>query len=162
MRSGPAPAAGAPAARGRAILPETFTLRGMVLGTVILVALVVLIPTMRAYVQQTADLRSLRAEVVEQTETRDALQVELDRYADEAYVVAQARERLSFVLPGEQAYRVLDPETIVDTRNPDTGKVVGDGPVDAGFADGVPWYEALAGSVVIAGEAGTRASEDNG
>lgn len=162
MRSGAATPARASAARGRAILPETFTLRGMVLVGVSLVALVVLIPTGLAFVQQTTELRELRGQVAAATEERDQLQVELDRWSDEAYVVAQARERLSFVLPGEQSYRVLDPETVVDTRNPETGKAVEDGPVEAGYADGVPWYESLAASVRIAGEAGTRPSGENG
>ncbi|WP_052366999.1 FtsB family cell division protein [Paraoerskovia marina] len=162
MRSAPARTGSAPATGGRTILPEAFTLRGIVLAGVVLVALVVLIPTGRAYVEQTTELRELRNELSAATQTRDDLQVELDRWSDDAYVVAQARERLSFVLPGERSYRVLDPDTVVDTRNPETGQAVGTGAVESGFSEDVAWYESLAGSVTIAGEAGARASEDNG
>ena len=37
---------------------------------------------------------------------------DIKRWDDKAYITAQARERLGFVFPGEQAVRVLHPEAV--------------------------------------------------
>ena len=67
---------------------------------------------------------------------------------------AQARERLSFVMPGEKAFRVVDPETVPDTPP------AADGPasvLDSGST--LPWYATVWESVQVAGEdAGRRAT----
>src|SRR5690625_6013579 len=49
----------------------------------------------------------------EAAEEREAhLRAELARWEDPAYVAAQARERLAFVMPGETAYKVIDPDFV--------------------------------------------------
>lgn len=134
------------------LLPEVVTVRSLVIAVVVLLAVVLLLPTVRAYVNQTGELRALRAEVAAAEAERDALEVELGRWDDEAYVVAQARDRLSFVMPGERAWRVIDPDTVVDVVDPETGRRLTDGPVGVDPEDGAPWYVSVWRSVQLAGE----------
>ncbi|WP_286217180.1 FtsB family cell division protein [Paraoerskovia sediminicola] len=126
----------------------------MVMFVVVLVAIAMLLPTLRAYVNQAGELREVQRDLAAAKEQRDSLQVELDRWDDRSYVIAQARDRLSFVMPGETAYRVLDPGTAGERLNPDTGEEVGPGLVDPSAA-GLPWYSALWHSVKIAGQEGS-------
>ena len=138
--------------RNGLLLPEVVTVRSLVIAVVVLLAVVLLLPTLRAYVNQTGELRALRAEVAAAEAERDDLQVQLGRWDDEAYVIAQARDRLSYVMPGERAWRVIDPETVVDDLDPETGRKVTDGPVGVEGNDGAPWYTSLWRSVQLAGE----------
>jgi cell division protein FtsB len=64
-----------------------------------------------------------------------ALEAERDRLQDPAYVAAEARRRLHFVLPGETAYVVLVPE--------ETEPAESEGPVGSQ----APWYSQVWGSV---------------
>ncbi len=121
----------------------------------VLVAFAVLFPTVRAYLAQRSELDRLATQVAEAERTESDLQAELDRWQDPAYVAAQARERLQFVLPGETSYRVIDPEVIVEapeievtTDGSGTGPAV---PLDAGQR---PWYATVWQSVEEAGAAG--------
>ncbi|MDF2808875.1 MAG: hypothetical protein K0S43_3821 [Cellulosimicrobium sp.] len=129
------------------------------LSVVVLLAVVLLLPTLRAYVNQTGELRDLRSDLVEAQGEHDELQSELDRWEDQAYVEREARDRLNFVMPGERPWRVLDPETVVDDIDPQTGQAITDGPVQ-GYEDGTPWYEAIWASVQVAG--GQPAPSDGG
>ncbi|UKJ65630.1 septum formation initiator family protein [Cellulosimicrobium cellulans] len=133
------------------LLPEVVTVRTLVLSVVVLLAVVLLLPTLRAYVNQTGELRELRNDLAQAENRRDDLQSELDRWDDQAYVEREARDRLNFVMPGERPWRVLDPETVVDDIDPQTGRTITDGPVQ-GYEDGTPWYEAIWASVQVAGE----------
>ena len=63
----------------------------------------------KEYLRQRSELARLRAESVATQNRVDALEALKLRWADPAYVQAQARERLHFVLPGETAYVVLQP-----------------------------------------------------
>lgn len=136
------------------------TVRSLVISVVVLLAVVLLLPTVRAYVNQTGELRALRAEVAEAEAERDELEVQLGRWDDQAYVVAQARDRLSYVLPGERAWRVVDPQTVVDDLDPQTGRPIADGPVGIATGDSTtPWYSSLWRSVQIAGEQPEPGSE---
>lgn len=134
------------------------------LSVVVLLALVLLLPTVRAYVNQTGELRELRGELADAQTQHDELEAELDRWDDQAYVEREARDRLNFVMPGERPWRVLDPETVVDDIDPQTGEAITDGPVQ-GYETGTPWYEAIWTSVQVAGEqpvpSGTAATDDD-
>jgi len=131
----------------RADEPRQVTVRAVMLFVVILVAFVLLAPTLRAYVAQQEQLRELN-DAIAATQARTAgLQAAIDRWDDEAYVQAQARDRLGFVMPGETPYVVVDPETItgeepVDTEDP--------GPVTMPRTG--PWYLTVWDSVQVAGE----------
>src|SRR5690606_31805760 len=108
-------------------IARVLSVRALALGVVLLVAFSVLLPTVRAYLGQRAELESLAQEVAAVEQQHEELQAELDRWSDEAYVAARARERLSFVMPGETAYRVIDPEAVTEplTVENDAGPLAG-------------------------------------
>ncbi|MBU4337637.1 MAG: septum formation initiator family protein [Actinobacteria bacterium] len=120
----------------------------MVLGVVVLLAFVLVYPTLHAYIAQRAALATLDAQVAAAQQQNDDLQNDLQRWQDPAYVTSQARERLAFVLPGERAYRVVDPETVQETPT------ASDGPAGAvQDTTSLPWYTSVWQSVEVAGEA---------
>lgn len=131
------------------LLPEVVTVRTLVLSVVVLLALVLVLPTVRAYVNQADELQALRTDLSDAQAERADLEAELARWDDRAYVERQARDRLNFVMPGERPWRVLDPETVVDDVDPQTGRTISDGPVQ-GYEDGTPWYQAVWESVQVA------------
>jgi hypothetical protein len=71
---------------------------------------------------------------------------DLARWDDPAYVVAQARERLGYVFPGETPYRVVDPEVVATEPNDVSGAI--ETPVTTVLA---PWYSTLWDSIEQAG-----------
>lgn len=108
--------------------------RVVVLILVLVLALAVILPSLRAYSRQNERLAELRAEAEAARQEVADLEAELARWDDPAYVIAQARSRLTYVLPGETPYRVVDPETV-------TGDLSDDTDVDPiPIRDGVPWY----------------------
>ncbi len=135
-------------------LARLLSVRALLLGVVVLIGFAMVFPTVRAYLAQRAQLDSLAAEVAA-SEAREAdLQSQLARWDTDAYVIAQARERLSYVMPGETAYRVIDPgsvaeESRVSSSSPDsdTGLALPTGGAVA------PWYTTIWSSVQLAGEA---------
>jgi cell division protein FtsB len=128
----------------------TITVRTLALGLVLLVAFIVVAPTLRAYLDQRQQYRALESELRAVGADVEALDAELRRWSDPAYVQAQARERLSFVQPGEAAFRVIDPETVVGEDDA-VGALEGlEESVDT--APVVPWYLAVWESVQDAGE----------
>lgn len=124
------------------------TWRAAVLLLVVALAVAVALPSVRSYITQQETLGELRAEAAAGRAEVEDLRAEVARWEDPAYVVAQARERLTYVFPGETPYRVVDAEVVVD------------GPADGSPAAerepaalaGAPWYDRLWGSVVEAGE----------
>ncbi|HEY0217811.1 MAG TPA: septum formation initiator family protein [Cellulomonas sp.] len=128
----------------------------MVMLIVVSIAFVLVFPTLRQYLDQQVQLEQLRAEVAAAEQDNEDLQAELDRWSDPAYVEAQARERLAFVMPGERALRVSDPEIVPeDTATSGTttaGPAVESDPTR-------PWYAQIWDSVQVAGVAGTGTDE---
>jgi cell division protein FtsB len=130
-----------------------FTVRAMVLAVVLLMAFVVLFPTVRESLAQRASLQSLRDQVA-MSQTRNAnLTAELARWKDPAYVAAQARERLAFVLPGETPFRVIDPETVTALKTPTKVAAALHGPALPADGTTEPWYARIWTSVQLAGDA---------
>ena len=132
------------------LLPEVLTVRLIVLGVVLLIATVLLVPTVRAAVQQSMELHQLRSTLAAQQSQADALRGELERWDDNAYVEGQARDKLHYVMPGDHVWRTIGGDDIVDDVDPLTGKPVDDGVVGTLTDDGTPWYAALWTSVQVA------------
>jgi len=63
----------------------------------------------REFLRQRAELNDLRAATRSAQATVAALQAQKDLWADPAYVKAQARARLHYVMPGEVMFVVLHP-----------------------------------------------------
>lgn len=139
---------------GRGELARLLSVRALLLGVVLLIAFAMVFPTVRAYLAQRAMLGSLQAQVVAAEAREKQLRTDLGRWEVDAYVVAQARERLSYVMPGEKAYRVIDPQSVAEPA-----QVVGSTPgTEGGVAlpiggASAPWYATVWESVGLAGEA---------
>ena len=132
------------------VLPEVLTVRLLVLAVVVLIATVLLVPTVRAAVQQQMELHQLRGQIEAQTAEADRLQRELERWDDEAYVEGRARTELLFVMPGDRMWRTVGGENVVEDVDPDTGKKVDAGVVGGTGVAGTPWYTTLWESVRVA------------
>jgi hypothetical protein len=78
-----------------------------VLVLVVAVLMVSYASSLRAYLQQRAHINDLKAAIAQHEADIDELESEKARWDDPAYVRAQARERLGYVMPGEKAYLVL-------------------------------------------------------
>ncbi len=120
--------------------------RTAVLAVVVVLALAVLLPSLRVYFAQQENLRQLRAERDTAATEVDDLSNDLGRWDDPAYVVAQARERLAYVFPGETAYRVVDPELVKSQVQEVSGAI--ETPNSTQLS---PWYTTLWDSIEEAG-----------
>jgi cell division protein FtsB len=132
------------------VLPEVLTVRMLVLAVVVLITAVLLVPTVRAAVQQRMELSQLHGQVATRQAEADRLQDELERWKDDAYVEGQARERLLMVMPGDHVWRTVGDDGVVEDIDPATGKKVDAGIVGGSADQGTPWYTTLWGSVGVA------------
>jgi cell division protein FtsB len=135
-----------PTASAAARRRPLFTGRAVVLvGLVLLLALTLAGP-IRQYLAGQAELARLAAEGQELDQRAADLAAELDRQSDPAYAQRQARERLSYVLPGDRLVIVVDGEAVEG----DAGTLA----AAAERPEPVPWYEGLLRSVADADGAG--------
>ena len=128
-------------------MPRLVTPRALVLGVVVLLAFALVYPTAQSYLAQRARLDAAERDLADAQTRRAELDNELERWSDPAYVTSQARSRLSFVLPGERAFRVVDPET-VDAPTPQAG------PAGTLTRSDRAWYADVWTSVKIVGGGG--------
>jgi cell division protein FtsB len=119
--------------------------RAVVLTGVMALALAVMVPSARAFLRQQETIDDLQGQVNAAHAEVDDLEGQVARWNDPAYVIAQARDRLLYVLPGEVPYRVVDPEFVLD---PGTTQEVGPG---AAPETKRPWFVKLWGSIESAG-----------
>ncbi len=98
---------------------------------------------LREYLAQRGDINDYRAQVAEQEQRVAELRRQHERWQDDAYVEAQARERLHYVMPGEKSYVVLEADEAPAE----------DGVVEAQAPERVrsPWFTDLWNSVEAAG-----------
>ena len=122
--------------------------RAAMLALVVCLLAISLAYPLREYLSQRGDIADYRATVAEQEKRVTELQKQHKRWSDEAYVQAQARERLHYVMPGETSYVVLESD---------------DAPADDGVVEALPsetkrspWFTDLWSSVEAAGRTGTR------
>ncbi|WP_144268122.1 septum formation initiator family protein [Demequina sp. NBRC 110055] len=127
------------------------TWRTAIIVFVAILAFAVVWPTARAYLEQQNMLDGLRADAAAAQAEVDDLTADVARWDDDAYIEAQARERLTYVYPGETAYRVLDPETLEAVGAEDEASA------EEAVAQGDTWYDALWNSVEVAGEVDRKA-----
>jgi len=129
-----------------------FTGQAVLLGGLVLLLALTLAGPIRQYLAGRAQLEQLAAEGRELDQRAADLQEQLDRQADPAYTERQARERLTYVLPGDRLVVVVDGEQVEG----DAGTLA-----DAATADEPqPWYEGLLESVAVAdGDAAAEPGE---
>jgi len=119
-----------------------------VLAAVLGLAFALVWPSVRVYTDQRAQNAALTAERDAAQAEVDDLQAQLQRWQDPAFVVAQARERLAYVYPGETPYRVVDPEV---ARPAAVGSA--DDVAEGTVVVGGPWFDRMWASVEAAGAA---------
>jgi cell division protein FtsB len=119
--------------------------RAVVLTGVLALALAVMVPSVRAYLRQQETIEDLRGQVADAQAEVEDLEGQVARWNDPAYVIAQARDRLLYVLPGETPYRVVDPQFVLDAATtPDAIPGVAAEPER-------PWFATLWSSIEAAG-----------
>jgi hypothetical protein len=125
----------------------------MVAG-VLVVLVLLLAPYVRPWVAQRSQIADGNRRVQDLQRQVTALSDQRRQWDDPAYVRAQARQRLNFVMPGQTGLVVLDdspaPKSAADPRS-----------VDAAVpsrVDGQPWYATVWQSVRIAGDPDTGRS----
>jgi hypothetical protein len=112
---------------------------------VLLILVISYASSLRIYVEQAQEIAATRTEIAQRSQRIAELEAEKTRWDDPAYVAAQARERLGWVVPGEIGYVVVDP----------TGKPLGGGArIDGGGTPpptpAMPWWTKLWNSVETA------------
>lgn len=105
---------------------------------------VVLAPTVGLLLEQRRDIAALEAQVAEQREHVDTLEVEVARWDDPAYIEAQARDRLFFVYPGETSFVLLDDRSALEAASSEVPSATLEAP-------GSDWSAAVASSFLLAG-----------
>jgi cell division protein FtsB len=127
----PPPSAPPPGRRSSA---GSFTGRALVLALVTATLLLSLAVPVRAWFAQRSEIAGLRADVDAARDRVAALEVQKERWDDPAFVAAEARRRLHFVLPGEVGFVTLGAQGATDTA------VAGEDPQ-------APWYSSLWGAL---------------
>ncbi|PJM76418.1 FtsB family cell division protein [Bifidobacterium felsineum] len=107
-----------------------------------------LVSTFHTYALNLAELNGLKREEASLIAKKQELENNIKRWDDKAYVTAQARERLGFVFPDEQAVRVLHPEAVTGTET-QSGE---SGSSQDSSKKVLPWYSELAYSFKKADE----------
>jgi cell division protein FtsB len=130
--------AGASGARRRPL----FTGRAVLLGALVLLLALTLAGPMRQFLAGRAELVQLAADGRELDQRAQSLEQQLTRQADPAYAERQARERLTYVLPGDRLVVVVNGETVAG----DAGTVTPPGAAKAPSS----WYAGLMESLSVA------------
>jgi cell division protein FtsB len=100
----PARKSGPSVPRRRAVLTARAAVLTVALASV---ALALALP-FKIWVAQRGEINSMTGQIHAQQQRVAALKHEQQRWSDPAYIRAQARARLHYVMPGETAYIVLD------------------------------------------------------
>jgi hypothetical protein len=104
--------------------------------------------SLRVWFDQHQQITALQQEIRDREKRVNELNDEIARWDDDAFVKAQARQRLGWVMPGEVGYRVIGAD----------GKPIGAPPEPSAPTDGTAdaekptWYTKLWGSVEGAGK----------
>lgn len=110
-----------------------------------IVGTLVLSPKVSTFVQQQREIAQLRENIRQYREAVDQIDAERAQWKDPAYVRAQARDRLSYVLPGETQLTII--EDVVLPAESDEETRAGLTQVQRN------WAKDLAASVIASGNA---------
>ena len=103
--------------------------------------------SLRAYLQQRSHINELKTSIAQHEANIDALETEKARWDDPAYVRAQARARLGYVMPGEKTYLVLD-----ENGQPLEPQAELQDPTTVIRSTATPWWDDAWASVELAGD----------
>jgi cell division protein FtsB len=137
------PATGGAAAPGNWLRSIRFSGFTVLMFVVIVMFVVIIAPGLRVYIEQRQELAALHAAVDAKSQQNDDLTAQIARWSDPAYIKAEARDRLYYVMPGETSFLVIDDV-------PSTGST--DAPVsDTITTTNVDWLSSLFASGMTAG-----------
>lgn len=108
-----------------------------------ILAVLVLAPTLKIVVEQRQQVADLQAKLSEKKAALDAMNKEKARWDDPAYIRAQARERLYYVMPGEINFLVVNDAPVVESTT--------DAPTTELQTTDTNWINGALGSVLVAG-----------
>ncbi|BCR81932.1 FtsB family cell division protein [Arachnia rubra] len=118
------------------------TWRLLILGVVMAALAVTLAQSLRVYFAQAQETAMLREQIAQRQQEISTLEDQLARWKDPAFVKAEARSRLGWVMPGETGYRVIGAD----------GKPIGGD--STALAPNKPssgmWWQQMWGSVAVA------------
>ena len=82
---------------------------GRLAALVVVVTIIVFLaaPTAKIFIDQRSQISELQASIAHEQERQQQLKREEELWGDDSYVEQQARERMSYVKPGENPYVVL-------------------------------------------------------
>ncbi|TFC05935.1 septum formation initiator family protein [Cryobacterium adonitolivorans] len=135
--------------RGLRLSGFSFVMMGL-----LVLAVVVLAPSVRTYAEQRKQIDQLSNTVAAQQDSVDDLKAERERWNDRTFVTTQARDRLSYVMPGDISFLVIN----------DTGASV-DGaadtaPISTAIQDtDVDWVDSVFRSVMTSALAPQEAAQ---
>ena len=109
---------------------------------VLVIAVLVLFEPVQIWFQQQIRLGELRAQVTQSKADVAAMQEELKRWGDRAFVEAQARQRLLFVYPGDVSYLIVNDIVVDDSIDVDATTAV--------RTTDINWVDALVASYIAA------------
>lgn len=110
--------------------------RAAILAAVICVLTLTIAGPVRTYFAQRTEMNQLMASEAALREQISELEQQKAKLADPAYIAAQARERLGFVMPGDIPYQVQLPPSATNPEAPEA--LPGTSAVPEG-----PWYSTL-------------------
>ncbi len=117
----------------------------LVMMGLLIVAVVILAPTLRSLIEQRQQIADQQATVDQLKAQVTDLKAQRARWNDPSYIRSQARDRLYYVMPGEVSYLVID------DRAP-AAKAADQGPVSTEIqATKTDWVGSLFGSFMAAG-----------
>lgn len=126
----------------------------LVMIGILVLAVVVLAPGLRTFAEQRQDIDRLKAAVTDQQASVDHLKTERERWNDRTYITTQARDRLSYVLPGDVSFLVINDLALPVTGGESTAPVS----TDIQSTD-VDWLTSVFASVMTAGLKPAEASK---
>lgn len=83
--------------------------KAVILAVVICALALTLAVPLRTYISQRGDAAEVAAQQIELEQRVEELEIRREQTEDPAYITAQARERLGYVMPGEIPYQVQLP-----------------------------------------------------
>lgn len=154
----PAPTSGGGATAATPLLRRGVGLTRRAIALAVIMAMLMLsyASSLRVYLRQEQDAATARQQIAERDAAIASLQDEVERWKDDDYVKAQARDRLGWVMPGEVGFRVIGAD----------GKPLGGGATISGVGTlpsgehATTWWERLEGSLSAADEPVAAQSAD--
>ena len=122
--------------------------RAVALAVVFFMLALLLAAPAQRYFAQRAQISALQHELSANEQRVQQARTELERWRDPAYIKAQARARLHFVMPGETQYIVIDHGKVKSTSSKFSQ-------IGTSLPEQAAWYQRLISSVQLVAYVGS-------